>query len=520
MYAENFGFRKLPFENVPDPAFFFNHGDYISARKGISDSIKKGSGLMVVTGPEGSGKTTLSQMTISDCSGDIRIVWIAEPPKKGKDLFLFIAQELGLELQTSERAAVLSEIKEALLKINADGSRYLVIMEDSHMMTDDIIEGICLLNDLGDGPSKLIQILLFAQEKIVRIINRPGMHSFRKRIASLSTIGKMDAARIRKYVLHRIEVAGGRPSVFSDTAWKALSLAFASGNTPRTINSLCDRSLTRAFKRGRTIVSVDDIYKAAEEVEIYRDDVYYEMMPEAEGRNNQTVSDAEAAPVEKSEEFSFSLTGKSSDNYNGRKETFLSGLLSHNSIKEHSKNFLFRLMNKASEKNEDGREAVKEISQAEIRTEKPEMTGRAEGIPDKSISMKTEKLQGLEVSRIMERKFFEHDETQLTSEWFTSGLKGLKAFKPIVKKMAAAEPEEWIAMDEKEPVFQESDADNRKNLSDWELYPSSEWVTAGSKVSKSFKPAHIEEKSMLGNTEAEAKHDKWVRMGKKRNSLQ
>ncbi len=55
MYAENFGFRKLPFENVPDPAFFFNHGDYTSVRKGITDSIKKGSGLMVVAGPEGSG---------------------------------------------------------------------------------------------------------------------------------------------------------------------------------------------------------------------------------------------------------------------------------------------------------------------------------------------------------------------------------------------------------------------------------------------------------------------------------
>ena len=52
MYAENFGFRKLPFENVPDPAFFFNQGDYARVLNGITESLKKGMGLMVVTGPE------------------------------------------------------------------------------------------------------------------------------------------------------------------------------------------------------------------------------------------------------------------------------------------------------------------------------------------------------------------------------------------------------------------------------------------------------------------------------------
>ena len=103
MYAQHFGLGKLPFENVPDPVFFFNHGDYQRIRNRLESSLKAGRGLMLITGPIGSGKTTLSQMIKPDLCDDIKIIWTAEPPPNSKDLMIYLLQGLGIKPSPSKR---------------------------------------------------------------------------------------------------------------------------------------------------------------------------------------------------------------------------------------------------------------------------------------------------------------------------------------------------------------------------------------------------------------------------------
>lgn len=290
MYTEHFGLNKLPFENVPDPVFFFDEGDHARIHNRIRDSLKAGRGLMVVTGPIGSGKTTLSQMIISEFSNDLRLIWMAEPPETSTDLFQFLAQELGLKPSSSERVFIIRDIKDALIKINSEGSKCLMIIDESHLMTDDTLNGMRLLNNLEEASSKLIQILLLGQEEIMETINRPEMEAFKQRIAALEIIGKMDADKLRKYVAHRIHVAGGRSSIFSDTGWEALALAFSSGGTPRVINSLCDVSLRVALDRKKTVVDVHDVYAAAEGMGLSKEIFHYVVSLKNQERKQQPPS--------------------------------------------------------------------------------------------------------------------------------------------------------------------------------------------------------------------------------------
>jgi len=50
MYTKHFGLNMLPFENVPDPKFFFDQGEHARVRNRITESFKAGRGLTVVTG--------------------------------------------------------------------------------------------------------------------------------------------------------------------------------------------------------------------------------------------------------------------------------------------------------------------------------------------------------------------------------------------------------------------------------------------------------------------------------------
>lgn len=275
MYLEHFGLNKLPFENVPDPLFFYDQGNYSRIRNQISGSLQSGRGLIVVTGPIGSGKTTLSQMIKSDFSENIRLIWMAEPPVNSTDLYLFLAQELGVQPSSTEKTFIMRDVRNALLKINSEGKKCLVIIDESHLMSDDVINGVRLLNNLEEGPVKLIQLLLLGQEEFLEMINKPEMEPFRQRIATLETLGKLNVDGIRKYVSHRIQVAGGSPALISDTGWEALAIAFNTGGTPRMINALCDKSFNVAFERGKAVADAQDVYEATQRIGLITDVFHY-----------------------------------------------------------------------------------------------------------------------------------------------------------------------------------------------------------------------------------------------------
>lgn len=300
MYAQHFSLNLLPFENVPDPLFFYDHGDHARIRKQISGSLLSGRGLIVVTGPIGSGKTTLSQMIKSDFPENIKLIWMAEPPANSADLYLFLAQELGVQPTSAEKTFVMRDIRNALLRINAEGKKCLVIIDESHLMTEDVINGIRLLNNLEEGSTKLIQLLLLGQEELMEKINRPEMAPFKQRIAALETLGKMNVDRVKKYITHRLQVAGGTSKLISDTGWEALSIAFSSGGTPRTINSLCDRSFNVAYERDKSTVDAKDVYEATQRMGMITDVFHYIILLNNRERKSQESEPATENPVQES----------------------------------------------------------------------------------------------------------------------------------------------------------------------------------------------------------------------------
>ena len=103
MYTNHFSLQSLPFENVSDPACFFEQGDYSRVLSRIIDSLWAGRGLMVIVGPIGTGKTTLSQKLMISVPEKTKIIWLGEPPDTSEELLLFLTQELHISPKSSER---------------------------------------------------------------------------------------------------------------------------------------------------------------------------------------------------------------------------------------------------------------------------------------------------------------------------------------------------------------------------------------------------------------------------------
>jgi general secretion pathway protein A len=300
MYTSHFGLTALPFENVPDPAFFFDSGDYHRVLERMTHSLTAGKGLMAVAGPVGAGKTTLSQKLMADLPETTRLVWLAEPPGTASALLLFLSQELGIEHVPSERVFALRDLRASLLKLGSEDKRCLVIVDESHLMSDDSLEGIRLLNNLEEGPLKLLQIILLGQQELIDKLSRPELEAFRQRVAALEVIGKMDPPRLREYVLHRLRVAGSRRPVFTETALEVITVS--TGGVPRVTNSLCDRALRVAFEQEKTVVGAEEVHQAAIDLGLGRRTLHHILKLRAGQEEKEKEDDGEEGPEKTAEE--------------------------------------------------------------------------------------------------------------------------------------------------------------------------------------------------------------------------
>lgn len=268
MYNEHFGLKLLPFENVPDPAFFFDSGEYHNVLRRLTDAVAAGRGLMVVAGPIGSGKTTLSQKLMADLPADIVHLWLPEPSATDREILLLLLKRFGYATAWESRVLALVALRDRLMEINGKGNRCLLVVDEAHKITDEGLETIRLLNNLEEGASKLIQILLLGQEELIDMLKRADREHFRQRIANFEVLGRMRGQQVRDYVHHRLRVAGGDSSIIPDVLIEAV--AEAAGGIPRLTNSLCDRALLHAFENRRTSVDSQDLLRAAEDVGLYR----------------------------------------------------------------------------------------------------------------------------------------------------------------------------------------------------------------------------------------------------------
>ena len=285
MYIEHFGLKTLPFENVPDPVFYFDHGDYHRILVEMTGFLKAGRGLMVIVGPIGAGKTTLSHKLMAKLAHSRKIIWLSEPPKNSTDLLLFITQELGIKSLSQDRVFILRDIREHLLKHRKSKMPCLVIIDESHLLTDNVLAGIRLLNNLEEGSEKLIQIMLIGQEELIDTISRPELESFKQRISNIEILGRLNNQGIREYILHRLHVAGAQNALFTNTGFGAV--AACTGGIPRLINSVCDKSLIAAFKKGKKTVDMKDVDDAAQELGLGRETFRYMTMVNMEKKKSQ-----------------------------------------------------------------------------------------------------------------------------------------------------------------------------------------------------------------------------------------
>src|SRR3954454_12642044 len=116
MYADFYGFHKLPFQLTPDPFFFFASAEHRKAMAHLTYGLHNGEGFIIITGEIGAGKTTMIDCLLSQIDPKCFVTAkIVTTQLEADDLLRMVCSAFGVDYSGLSKASVLDHLQQFLL---------------------------------------------------------------------------------------------------------------------------------------------------------------------------------------------------------------------------------------------------------------------------------------------------------------------------------------------------------------------------------------------------------------------
>ena len=123
MYKQFFGFKEKPFKQAPNPEYLFlgkSHGETLTH---LIFAISQGEGFVVVTGEDGTGKTTLCRALLSNLDESVKAAYISKPKLDALQFLRTINDEFLVGPTPGNTKDIIAKLNGYLIKKRAEGKR-------------------------------------------------------------------------------------------------------------------------------------------------------------------------------------------------------------------------------------------------------------------------------------------------------------------------------------------------------------------------------------------------------------
>jgi len=266
MYLTFFQLKDQPFRLTPDPRFLHLAEPHQAALTTLLEGIFYRKGLVMITGPIGTGKTTLVHTAlhfISDKKMGIKSALLFNPVLTRDEFLEMMLEEFEVSCPSASKPRRLMALHQMLLEAQRRGGTAVLFIDEAHLLSTELLEEIRLLGNADTHQEKLLQIILCGQPELLAMMNRRELSALQQRIAARAHLRPLSLAETRAYVAERLHAAGLQgPSPFPPST---LEVVFrCSEGVPRLINLVCDGCLALGFRTQRRMIQQD----IAEEVAV------------------------------------------------------------------------------------------------------------------------------------------------------------------------------------------------------------------------------------------------------------
>lgn len=240
--------------------------DHSLAVNTIMYALSQGDAFVQVVGEVGSGKTMALRYTIDKIKDIYLVCYIPNGQMSSAGLFSHMMHELSLDPPPPRYGKLyqLEDIHRLLLQHYNEGKRCVVFVDEAQTFSDHGLELLRLMTNLETSDARLMQIVLFGQPELKKMLSQPHLRQLAQRIHYRVNIGAASFEDVEAYLSQRLQQAGHQHGrVFTRNAVK--SLYYYTRGTLRLVNIVAHKAMLSAYAAGRNYVATSDVLCAVEE---------------------------------------------------------------------------------------------------------------------------------------------------------------------------------------------------------------------------------------------------------------
>jgi general secretion pathway protein A len=271
MYESFYGFRERPFDLTPNPRFLVMTDVHREALSNLEYGIASRTGITLLVGDAGTGKTTLIRTALERQPERVHCVHLQNPALTRAEFVEMLAWRFELSDRARESKTVLLLELEDVLKRRAEaGESTVLLIDEAQSLPRDILEEIRLLANIETNERKLLSVIMAGQPEVTSLLNDESLRQLKQRVALRCELRPLTLQETAGYIAGRIRSAGGvGAQVFTREA--VTLIHERSRGIPRTISVICDNALLTGFAVGQRPVNSSTIREVCRDFDLGRD---------------------------------------------------------------------------------------------------------------------------------------------------------------------------------------------------------------------------------------------------------
>lgn len=262
MYKAFYNLKRNPFEITPDPAFLFPTKKHNEALASLYYGVRRHKGFVVLTGEVGTGKTLLLRclLQLLKRSNDVSYAYVFNGRLTPVEFLQYVAGDFGLQAAGKNKGELLLELAGYVIGRSQKKLTTVLVVDEAHHLSADILEEIRLLTNLETAQEKLLQILLVGQPELDDKLDSLELRQLKQRVAFRAQLAALDSQETQGYIERRLQLAGADSQAAAIFPPQTVSAVHHhTGGVPRLINTVCENALIAAYAKQSRIVTPDMI---------------------------------------------------------------------------------------------------------------------------------------------------------------------------------------------------------------------------------------------------------------------
>ena len=255
-YLDLYGLSKPPFGGSHDSATYILFNSHRRVLEPLIAHVVSGSGLIVLLGEEGIGKTGILGAAAASVAADsdLRTVMVSRPPNGRISLMQLVAALQG------RPGADETSAEDAIAQFLAP-PRKALLLDDVDLMPQDCVRLLIALAQRIPGQLPSPAVVVSSSSDLTTVTERPDLAELAALARNTLRLPRLAAFEVQQYIERSLWISGGTTRRLINTDAMKLLIA-QSGGVPVAIGRLMEAVLTAGFARGDAMITAKTVAAA------------------------------------------------------------------------------------------------------------------------------------------------------------------------------------------------------------------------------------------------------------------